>query len=351
VSGKLDLGANLTFSADTPVQIKLLASRYKQAEAAYEKAVQDLSVLVASSFYSLLAEKMNIEILKTDLELKKAQYDQANTNYNRGLASELEILNAQLAYMTAGSAVDSALNKYSENLADFFLRLGLDAGSVLEPEGAIEIRYLALPQARELSALHLLSRNDIQTQINTLEQSKLSASSRIRSSGPSLRISESISLSSASKSGFDFQDPKASGTFSVTLSIPIDPWIPGTSASLERKNDKDSVALAETALDSAKKAADQDIQKKVNAVVQNSASIESSDLKYRIASRAYELTEQGYRSGLKSQIELQDANQTMVKAEQEAVTTKITYLSSVYNLAAALNMDIAELYRLYGKEQ
>jgi multidrug efflux system outer membrane protein len=351
VTGSLDIGANLTFSADTPVQIKLLASRYRQAETAYEKAVQDLSVSVASSFYSLLAEKMNTEILKTDMELKKAQYDQVRANYNRGLASELDMLNAQYTYMTAGPAVDSALSKYDENLAAFFLLLGIDPGSALEPEGAIEIRYLALPQARELSALYLLSRNDIQSQINTLEQTRLSASSRIRASGPSLRISESIGISSSSKSGFDFEDPTVSGKFSVTLSIPIDPWIPGTSASLDRKNDKDSVALAETALDSAKKAADQDIQKKVNAVVQNSANIESSELNYRIAARAYELTEQGYRSGLVSQTDLQSANQRRLSAEQAAVTTKIAYLSAVYNVASALNMDIAELYRLYAKDQ
>ncbi|MDR2184105.1 MAG: TolC family protein, partial [Treponema sp.] len=174
----------------------------------------------------------------------------------------------------------------------------------------------------------------------------LNASSRIRQAAPSLNVSERISLSPG---GFQFEDPSVSGTFSVSVSIPLDPWIPGSAQSLNRKNDQDSVALAETALEAAKKAAAQDIRKKVNAVVQNSAKIEPSEFNYRIAMRTYELTEEGYRSGLVNRTELQAANQKRVGAEQAAMTAKIAYLSAVYNLALALNMDITELYELYAK--
>jgi multidrug efflux system outer membrane protein len=360
----ISIGASITFTADTPTQFRLLDSRYRQAGQAYEKAAMDLSAAVASSFYALLAEKMNIGILSADTELKKAQYDEINANYRRGLASELDMLNAQYDYLMAETALEGAAHTYSEDLAAFFLLIGLDAGSGgggggvsggtsggsaygdLEPEGTIEIRLLALPPAEELAARYLLTRSDIQAQMNALEQTRLSASSRIRQAAPTLSLSERISLTPGSLS---FEDPTVSGSFSIAVSIPIDPWIPGSAQSLNRKNDQDSVALAETALESAKKAAAQDIQKKVNAVVQNAANIEPSELNYRIAVRAYELTEQGYRSGLANQTELQSANQRMVGAERTAMTTKIAYLSAVYNLALALNMDITELYKLYAK--
>jgi multidrug efflux system outer membrane protein len=348
--GSINIGASLTFTTDTPNQFKLLDSRYRQAGGAYEKAVGDLSVSVASSFYSLLAEKMNIEILKTDLELKQAQYNQTSANYNRGLSSELDMLNAQYTYQTAGPSLNSAESRYKENLAAFFLLIGLSAGSDLEPEGTIEIRYLDLPAVEELTARYLLSRNDIQTQNYALEQARLSASSRVRQSAPTLSVSESIGISPAPAGGIKVEDPTVSGTFSISVSIPINSWVPGSAQSLNRKNDEDSVALAEASLESAKKSAAQDIQKKVNAVVQNSENIESSDLNSRIARRAYELTEQGYRSGMVSQTDLQSANQRMVSAEQAAVTIKIAYLTSVYNLASALTVDISELYRLYAKD-
>jgi multidrug efflux system outer membrane protein len=343
----INLGASITFTADMPLQFKLLDNRYKQAEDAYEKAVRDLAANVASSFYALLSTKMNIEILKTDLDLKKAQYDAINANYNRGLVSELDWLNAQYAYLVAGPALNNAVNRYNEDLAAFFILIGMDAGSQAEPEGAIDIVLLDLPPPEELIARCLLGRSDIQAQMNTLEQVKLSAQSRVRQAAPSLNISERIGLNPGSLS---FEDPTVSGTFSISLSIPIDPWIPGSTQSLNRQNDKDSIVLAETALESLKKSAAQDIQKKINAVLQNSTVIESSDFNYRIAARAYELTEQGYRSGLVNQTDLQSANQKMVSAEQAAVTAKIAYLSAVYNLASALNMDVSGLYDLYAKK-
>jgi multidrug efflux system outer membrane protein len=348
--GSISLGASLTFTTDTANQLKLLDSRYRQAEGAYEKAVRDLAAAVTSSFYSLLAEKMNIEILKTDLELKSAQYNQINANYNRGLASELDMLNAQYTFQTAGPSLNTAVTRYRENLAAFFLLIGLNAENEPEPLGTIEIRYLDLPSVEELTALYLLSRSDIQTQSYALEQARLTASSRVRQMAPTLSISESISISPAPAGGIKIENPTVAGSFSLSVSIPINSWIPGSSQSLTRMNDTDTVALAEAALESAKKTAAQDIQKKVNAVIQNSENLESSDLNSRIAIRAYELTEQGYRAGLVSQTDLQSANQRRVSAEQSAVTTQINYLTAVSALASALNMEIAELHRLYGKE-
>jgi outer membrane protein TolC len=347
---QLTLGARFQFSADTPNQLKRLDLAYRQAEEAYEKAVRDLSASVAASFYSLLASKLNIEILKTDRELKKAQYDQANANYNRGLASELDMLNANYAYLTAGPSLDSAVSKYGEDLAAFFLLIGLDASGNLEPEGAIETRLLDLPPAEELNARYLMNHSAVKTQLNSLEQAKLTASSGVSKLGPTLSVSETFNVSAASQSGFMIENPVLSGTFSVSVSIPLGDLLPFSQAGVTRKNDRDNTALAETALESAKKEAAQDIQKKVNAVVQSAAAIESWDLNYRIAARAYELTEQGYRSGLVSQTDLQSANQRTVSAEQSAVTAKIAYLTAVYNLASALSLDITELYRLYAKD-
>jgi multidrug efflux system outer membrane protein len=348
---QLTLGASFRFSVDTPNQLKRLDLAYRQAEEAYGKAVRDLSANVTASFYALLASKLNIEILKTDMELKKAQYDQVTANYNRGLASELDMLNAQYAYLTAGPSLNSAANRYDEDLAAFFLLIGLDASDGIEPEGAIETRILELPPVEELTARYLMNHSTVKNQMNSLEQAKLTAAGNVNKLGPTLSVSETFNLSAASQSGFKIENPVLEGTFSVSVSIPLEDFLPFSQAGITRKNDKDSVALAEAALESAKKTAAQDIQKKVNAVVQNAASIESSEFNHRIAARAYELSEQGYRSGLVSQIDLQSANERMVLAEQSAVTAKIGYLTAVYNLASALNLGIAELYELYAKDQ
>jgi outer membrane protein TolC len=349
LSGELTLGASFRFSTDAPNQLKRLDIEYQQAGEKYEQSVRDLSARVTSSFYALLAEKMNIAILSADTELKKAQYDQADANYNRGLSSELDTLNAQYAYLTAGLALDTAKSRYNENLAAFFLLIGLDAGTDIEPEGTIEIPVLNLPPVEELTSRYLMSHSVVRNQMNALEQARMNAASNVAKLGPSLAVSETLSFSVSSQTGFQFGDPALSGRFQLMVSIPLGDLLPFSSAGISRTNDRENVAAAESGLESALKSAAQDIQKKFNAVVQNSASIESSDLNYRIAARAYELTEQGYRSGLVSQTDLLSANQKVVGAEQSTVTAKIAYLTAVSNLALALNLDIADLYALYAE--
>jgi multidrug efflux system outer membrane protein len=274
------------------------------------------------------------------------------------------MLNAQYAYLSAGPALTAAVSKYGEDLAAFFLLLGLDAGPAgtvgpnaegdaegdPEPEGAIEIRLLDLPAVEELTLRYLMNHSVVKNQTYALEQAKLSAASGVNKLGPALNVSETFTLSANSKSGFNIENPALSGVFSVSVSIPLGDLLPFSPAGIVRKNDQDNLALAAAALESAKKEAAQDIQKKVNAVAQNAAAIESSDLNHRIAARAYELTEQGYRSGMVSQNDLQSANQKMVNAEQSTVTAKIAYLTAVYNLASALSLDITDLYELYAKE-
>jgi multidrug efflux system outer membrane protein len=140
------------------------------------------------------------------------------------------------------------------------------------------------------------------------------------------------------------------GEFSIGISIPITPWIPGSSQSLTIKNTEDASAEAQTTLDSTRKQALLDIQKKVNEALQYAERIEGAELNHRIASRAHELSQQGYRSGLVSQTDLLSARQRMITAKQAAVTAQIAYISAVYNLAAALGLDAEQVYNLYAKQ-
>jgi multidrug efflux system outer membrane protein len=347
----ISLGASLSFTADIPTQFKLLDSKYRKAAEDYENVRRSLVATVSTGFYSLLGENLNIEILKTDLELKQAQYEQIRMNYERGLASELDMLNAQYAYHTAGPALNNAVSGYEEKLADFLLLIGMDAKSGVALEGVIEIASLALPPAKELAARFLDNRNDVKTQVNALEQARLNASSRINQALPSINFSETISISPKTNTNFAFEDPTTSGRFSLSLSIPIAPWIPGSSQDLARKDGKDAVAQGELSLETTKKTAALDIQKKVDEIERIAENMESQELNHRITRRAYELSEQGYRSGLVSQTDLQSANQRMVSAQQAVVTAQISYLTAVYNLASALGLDIPEVYRLYAKKE
>jgi multidrug efflux system outer membrane protein len=338
---------SLQLSAAIPGNIKLLGYKALAAEEAYDNTRRTLVTQVSTIFYSLLAENMNLEILRNDRDLKKQQYEQTNKNYKSGLASELEMLNAMYAYQIAGPALNDATVRYDQNRAAFLLLIGLDA--TVEFEGDIDVKLLDLPPVGELIARYLENRYDVRSQVLTLEQAKISAQIGSVSRAPSISFAESLSLSPPQNAAF-FDDPSSSGRFSVSISIPISSWIPGSSQSLNAKILKENAAQTELSLDMVRKSAAQDIQKKTDEIGRIRENLESAALNLRITSRAYELSEQGYRGGLVSQTDLQNANKNMVNAKQTLLNTNASYLAAVYNLAAALGLDITDVYTLYAQE-
>jgi multidrug efflux system outer membrane protein len=200
----------------------------------------------------------------------------------------------------------------------------------------------------------LENRYDVKAQAIAVEQAKLNATVEAVNKVPTISFSESISGSppqnvglSSKNMGLAFEDPSISGRFSISISIPITPWIPGSSQNISIKTAGEKKGTETITLDALKKSAAQDIKKKVDEIERITENMGSTELNYRIAQRAFELSQQGYRGGLVSQTDLQTANQRMVNANQTVVTAKINYLTAVYNLASSLSLDVQELYTLY----
>ena len=353
--------ASLQLTAAIPARMALASVRHKTEEQNYREARLQLVSAVSAAFNNLLAAKANIEIQRDNLELTRTQYEQTRRNYERGLASELEHLNAEYAFRVAGPALDDAVNKYESDLASFMLALGLDPKSPREPAGQITATALALPAPDELSRLYLQNRPDVQKARLALETAKLTQTvDWLANRAPSITLSESIGLDPPSAAALrqagkdvfalDPEDITASGRFSIGVSIPITAWIPGSTQSLAIKTDSDAVRAAQKTFASVLGQAELDIKNKTEALEQYFEKIESAGLNYRITLRAYELSEQGYRSGLVSQTDLLAARQRMVTARQAELQAQIAYTSAVYSLASALGLGadaVLDLYRQY----
>jgi multidrug efflux system outer membrane protein len=344
--GAVSVGATITFSADIPTQFKLNDAAYSQALAAYNNQLATLEANVATRFYTLLAQNMNIALLEENLEITKTSYESSKASYDKGLTDELSMLTAELAYREAGPALDTARETYRQAMAEFCNIIGMDASVSIEPSGEISTQLLKLPSARDLVNQYLPQHYSVQTAEIAVRQAELSARSRIMQLVPSLSVGETITVRPDEMS---FADNTTQGAFSVTLSIPLNPWVPGSADYVNRKNDKNTVATRKNSASDARLTVERSIWTAVNTLEQRAATIDSSALDQRIADRRYELSEQGYRSGLVSQEDLNEANRTRLQKEQAVVQAKVDYLSAVYTLAAALSLSVDKLYELYGE--
>lgn len=343
-SGGISLGLSLTL----PTQIKQTVLSYEIALASFKKAEKDISTRVASAFYALLAEYESIGILEDSLTLAKLTFEQVQARYNRGLASELELLRAQYTYLEAEPSYVQAVDTYKANCAQFRILLGLEDDVI--PVGVLEAQKISVPSDYILHENFLEQRYDIMQRKQAIEQARLAKTLQAYNTVlPSLSLSENIRVNTDRLDPWGGK-PTLSGSFSISASIPLDGLIPGSTKNLNYKSSQDSIELAEIALYAARVKAEQDITSKALAVQKAWRSIDALDVNYSIANRSYTLTKDAYDRGLMSQAELETSRQQMVQANQNKTKAVVTYIGSVYNLADALNISVEQLYALYGEK-
>ena len=350
---KASAGANLSFSFGLPTSIQQAQLDYLQQKTTYEKLEAQTISSISSTFYSLIAEQQNIQILKESQKLAQDVYNQTKRNYNNGLASELDMLKSQYSYLSLEPQIQQAQSAYNNNLANFGLKLGIADSTNLTLKGELQLVQVKLPASQELIEKYLDKRHDVILSEISVQQAENTSKIQSANKLPSLSLSENISLGENPLYNPEIQQEginpiSINGSFSVGVSIPLSSWIPGSQDSLTSKTNKDNITKTKITAEETKKSAENDIKNKVAEVNRLWNLIDVSKLNVSIATRSYELAKDGYRAGLVSQTDLETTRQQMVNAQLSHLQTQIKYLSAIYDASFALNMQIEDFYKTFG---
>ena len=341
-------GISLNLNSSIPFKIKQTSLQYTMAKTAYSQLESSIKTQVTNSFYNLTAELKNIEMLKENMNLAKDLLDQTQVNYNNGLASELELLRAKYSYQSIKPQITQAQSTYTSNAEAFMILLGLPAETKFSLRTSSTIQQLNLPAAKELADLYIENRFDVIQKREALASAELGLSvTQQNTYAPSISLRESISTGDKISKDNDGKFPNVNGSFSASISIPLDGLIPNSSSNLQVKNAKDSIKTAQIDLDSTIENARQDINKKVADVKRIYESLELNNLNKQIADRAYQLAAEGYRNGLVSQTDLASQRKDRLSAQQTLMQAEINYILSIESLATALNIPTSELTSRY----
>lgn len=342
-------GISLSLPSNTPLKLTQKSLAVETAQTQYNQLERSIIKQVILSYYALIALRTNISILKNNLTLSEEVYRQNKINYDYGLTSELDMLRSQYAYQKAGPELQAAESAYESSLRSFLILIGADGG---EPdEHDIPPLYeLNLPDVQVLTDSYSTNRFDIIRLQQEVKQTQLDKLMTILSArAPTLSLSESIKLSPDTNKAFS-SVPGAGGSFSISLNIPIDGFIPGSQDSLSIAAADNAVTSAQIALEIGEKKAAQNISDCVDETKRLYETLKISRLNHQITERAYSLAQDGYNNGLVSQTDLETSRQDMTSAWQAVVQAEINYFSAVYNLADALQLSITDVYSLWGIE-
>jgi len=341
LTNSVSVGLILDLNAGIPYAIKNNLLVHQGNLLRYEEASTQLSIQIIKKYYSLVVEKNNLVFLEEVLALAEKQYERSQISFSNGLVRELSVIQSRLACENARYSLRAADIAYSNSMAEFLATLGMSQDEKITLPDKINVVKISA-DAETLIRNYLSSRPDIARNTQEIERlENVSKQTAMQNKAPSLNLS----LNWNSDKFNPFTDRFRAG---ATLSIPIDPWIPGTSRSQAVDRSKDSVEKAKLDLESAETTA-KTLIRTLTALLQNSwDSIVIARLGYEIAELNYRLTEEGFNNGIIESLALDDARNNMTNARQRVYQSELAYFNMILDLSAAINMDWKELIKTFG---
>ncbi len=191
----------------------------RKNELSLKEEENHLKLEVKTSFYTILKQKRKIEIEKLHLEQAKENLIILEDKLRKGLANELDLLNAQLEVVSAEKVLFQNQNQLTRYLIEFKSLLGIDSRTNVELIEESEYEYeplkLELNQAVEEA---LKNRVEIKQQKLTAEICQLDLALTKSKLSPSLNFSGGYSYSYGSKlQDEERKEYKASLIFEIPL--------------------------------------------------------------------------------------------------------------------------------------
>ncbi len=342
------LSASLTLNPALKDGITYLKQAYASAGLDREEAEKALERDVKVSFYNLLYTEKAIELNRQSMETLKAEYELALTDYRNGRISELELLTTQVAWKNMEPTIASLETSYRELRSTFFLLLGIENSSEIQLKGSIELPENADAIVRR--SADMSSNFDVAALDNSLAEAEISLDSTVHQGFyPSIVLSAGYTESAydpleGSTWENGFSDPWSDTTsLSLAVSIPIDSWLPGSSVKTSITEQKNTLSVLEKQRSQTVQSAAAETALLYDNLENSLLNLESLELSLKVAERAYELTEEGYRRGTQEFLALQEAEDDLNSARQNLLAEKLTYLTALFDLEYALNTDAAEL--------
>ena len=345
LSYSLTFGLSLSINPSFYSSMKRIELAYRSQLLSYENASKQLEIQVIKSFLSLINGKENISHLEDSLALTVQKLNTDRIARQNGLVSELVWLNSQLSVETARYNLSSAQGTYQNALNEFLALLGMETASDIVLDGTMKIAPVLL-DPEQLILEHLPKRPDIISQRQTIERLELTKNvTALSSRSPSLNLStqwRGNPDSSVGGLGAPFTD-NVSG--SVTVTIPIDSWVPGSKQSQNIRAANTELEKARLDLQNTETQAKTQIRSLISNLHSMWESLEIARMRVEVAQRTVEVTDQGFRNGTIEFRDLEDRRQDLSDARQRFLQSELTYQSLLLDLAAALNVEWKTLIR------
>ena len=337
LSYSVDFGLSLTLNPSISASMKRIELAYRAQLLKYDDARNQLEIQVVKNFLNLITMKENIANMEETLRVAEQQLAKDQIAQKNGLLSELDLMNSRLSAETARYNLINARGTYQNALEAFLALLGMETGTDIIFQGSVDIAPVTF-DPEQLILDYLPKRPDILLQRQTIDNLELSKSvTTLNSRSPSLRV------------GTQWQGSPGTGGIkapftdtvsgSLTLTIPVDSWIPGTKQNQTVRSAGADVEKAKLDLQNTEIQAKTQIRTLIANLRNTWTSLEVARLRVELARRTLQATDAAFQKGAVEFQVLETARRDLTDAQQRLLQGEYTYQSLFLDLAAALNVN------------
>jgi outer membrane protein TolC len=332
--------ASLPLSAASKYHIESSNLSYEAFEISLEDVEKQLVRDVKKAFYTLIVLREEINLIEDNIETAQKRYERAKTSYEKGLIPELDMLSAQVTLENLKPDLEEAILSYETAELQFKQSLGLTRGTKITVEGSIEQESIPLDTERLIQE-HLPDRLDVQStekNIQVLENQKKLARAEEYTPVLSLSYSYTSGLNDPFHSDLGSAESwSGRSTVGLSLSLPLDGLIPGSSSRVKVAEIDDSIEKAHIEHTQTQQLGRIEIEMLVLKLEKSMRTIAVLEKNVALAQKSYDLTEKEYNAGIVDLLEVEDANDVLQEAMMNIIEERYNYLSSLFDLEYSLN--------------
>lgn len=343
--------AALTLNVALFEGLKNVRMDYENGKIGYEKARAQLERDVRKSYIQILLLQENVKLLKENLAAAEQRLETARANYRGGLVPELTVLQAQVGAENLKPTIQDLENSLQLAIESLAMSLGLPHGTRLElqslplPDLSLDLDMEALigravkdkPDLEELRRSILLLQSTKQANFYQLYTPSLSLGWTFDPTFQGDPMKDNWFESSAWK--------QRSGMFSITLAWRLNSLLPFSREAQGLADLDDTIAKMNTSLAMAVRGTETEVYSIILKLQKSQQSMNALKLNVDLAKRAYALTEDAYKAGLKDIMEITNADLDLRKAQLEVMKEQFNYITGLLDLEYAIGVPFGTLTR------
>jgi outer membrane protein len=329
----LSVSASLPLSLTSPYSARAAALQYQAAALRLQRTESALRRDVRQGFNALLLGREKVDLIQESIQTASLTAGIARRNYAAGLISEVEALSAEMVLDKLTPQLEEARTELQTAQLDLLGLLGLEPSTPLEIEGSIQAAE-SVADAEQLVRERLASRPDVRAAALDVELRRVQASlTGAQARTPSASLSYSLSGGDADLAGSGGWSGR--GSAQLSLKVPLDPWLPGSSGQVQVAEAGDALAKAVLALEGTRRAAEVEIRSLVLKLRALASSLRVLEKNEQLTRKVYELRSAEYAAGLAELTELRQALDDHRQAGLDLLSARLNYSDALADLEYA----------------